>query len=160
MIRRGWLTLLLGLICHVAAIAETISGRVVSIADGDTLTLLQDRTNQQIKVRLAEIDAPEKKQPFGQASRQALADAVFQKVVRVDVIGIDKYGRSIGRILLGGDDINRRQIRTGHAWEYREYLATPEYLDEEERARTRRLGLWADRNPVPPWDWRAEKRRN
>ncbi len=136
--------------------AETIEGEVVAIADGDTLSVLVNRT--QIKVRLAEIDTPEMRQPWGTRARQALADKVFRKTVRVDVSDIDRYGRSIGKIWLDDRDINRELVAGGYAWVYRQYMTDRSLLKDESEAREAGLGLWSQPDPIPPWDWRRGTR--
>ena len=136
--------------------SERVVGEVVGITDGDTLTLLVDRS--QIKVRLAEIDTPERGQPWGTRARQALADMVFRKQVNVEVTDIDRYGRSIGRIWLGDRDINRELVAGGHAWVYRRYMTDNSLLKEEAAAREKAQGLWSMPNPIPPWDWRRGSR--
>ena len=117
--------------------------------NGDTLTLLVDRT--QHKIRLAQIDTPERGQPWGTRASQALADKVFRKDVTVRVSDTDRYGRLIGEIWLGNRDINRELIREGYAWAYRDYLTDRTLLDDEARAKDEGLGLWSAPNPVPPW---------
>ncbi len=139
------------------AAAETLSGRVVGITDGDTLTLLTvDRV--QVKVRLAEIDAPEARQPYGQRAKQALAALAFGREVDVSVVDQDRYGRQVGRVHAGSVDVNAELVRLGSAWVYRRYSRDPALLVLEEEARSARRGLWglpeADRQP--PWEWRAE----
>ena len=134
------------------------SGVVVSILDGDTVEVLVDR--KPVRVRLAEIDAPEKAQAFGTRSRQALAAAVFQQLVTVKTTGLDRYGRTIGTILVDGHSVNRMMVAQGMAWVYRQYLMDRSLLDVEAAARSGRLGLWVDPNPVPPWEWRAAKRNH
>ena len=131
------------------------SGVVVSILDGDTVDVLVDR--KPVRVRLAEIDAPEKAQAFGTRSRQALAAAAFQQLVTVKTSGLDRYGRTIGTILVDGHSVNRMMVAQGMAWAYRQYLVDRSLLDVEATARSGRLGLWVDTNPVPPWEWRAQK---
>lgn len=133
--------------------AEVITGKVVRIADGDTVTILAEG-NQQVTVRLADIDAPEKGQAFGNVARQALADAVFLKDVQVDVVKIDKYGRSVGYVVADGKDVNQMLVRDGYAWVYRQYVTRKSYLQDEEAARNRRTGLWKDTNPKAPWEFR------
>lgn len=145
------LVLILALACSPAF--ATISGRVVGIADGDTLTVLDDK-HQQHKIRLAEIDAPEKKQPFGSRSRQSLADICFQKLASVVEQGRDKYGRTIGRITCAGVDANAEQVRRGMAWVYDRYVTDRSLYRLQDDAKRERRGLWADRDPVPPWRWR------
>jgi endonuclease YncB( thermonuclease family) len=136
----------------------TITGKVVAIADGDTLTVLDDAKVQH-KIRLAGIDAPEKKQAFGSRARQSLGDKVFGQVVRVDVTDVDRYRREVGRIFLGDHFINLEMGRDGFAWRNVRYDKAGEFTDAERGAREKRRGLWADPNPVPPWEYRREKLR-
>lgn len=136
----------------LVAAAADIEGRVVGIADGDTVTVLRER--EQIKVRLAEIDAPEKAQPFGKRSRQSLAELCFQQPVRVEDKGRDRYGRTIGRVWCAGVDANAEQVRRGMAWVYERYVTDQALNTLQTRARSAHSGLWADANPVPPWEWR------
>ena len=136
----------------------TFTCRVVAIADGDTLTVL-DGSNTQYKIRLAGIDAPEKGQPFGTKARENLAAKVFGKVVRVEVIDIDPYHRLAGRIYLGGRFINKEMVRDGAAWRYVQYDRPGEFITAENEARAQGRGLWGTRErPVPPWEWRRAKR--
>lgn len=140
--------------------SESISGRVVSIADGDTLTVL-DAGNRQWRIRLAEIDAPEvghgrgrPGQPFGVNSREALAGLCFRRAAVVTVLETDRYGRSVGRVVCDGQDVNLEQVRSGMAWAYRRYNRRSEILAAEGEARGARRGLWRDAGAVAPWDWR------
>ena len=139
-----------------AGAASELVGRVVAIADGDTLTVLV--TRQQIKVRLTDIDAPERKQPFGTRSRQSLADMCAGKDARIAEQGKDRYGRTLGRVSCAGVDANAEQVRRGMAWVYVRYAPkdSPLYVVEAE-ARAARRGLWQDARPVPPWEWRKRK---
>jgi endonuclease YncB( thermonuclease family) len=137
--------------------ATTLTGKVVGIADGDTLTLLVGKT--QIKVRLEGIDTPERAQPFGRKAGQALAKKVFGKVVQVDDLGKDRYGRTLGIVRLGKRNVNLELVREGWAWWYRKYSPkNKELASAEEAARKAKQGLWADANPIPPWDWRQSER--
>lgn len=147
-----WLAYLLPLLAHAA----DIEGQVVGVADGDTLTVLHKRN--QIKVRLAEIDAPEKAQPFGQRSRQSLADLCFQKPILVEAKGQDRYGRTIGRVRCAGVDANSEQVRRGMAWVYDRYVTDRALYAIQADARADRRGLWADASPLPPWEWRHQTR--
>jgi endonuclease YncB( thermonuclease family) len=133
--------------------AEILEGRVVGVHDGDTVTLLM-AGNRQVKVRLAQIDAPESDQAFGQRSKQSLSDLVFNKTIRVEKETIDKYGRTVGTLLVDGIDANREQIKRGMAWAYRKYLRDPSLLQVEEEARRAKVGLWSEPNPMPPWEYR------
>jgi endonuclease YncB( thermonuclease family) len=146
-----------------ASSASTLTGTVVGISDGDTLTLL-DSAKVQHKVRLAGIDAPEKSQPFGERSKQDLARLAFQKQVTVEWSKLDRYGRVIGKVLVDGDDVCLGQVRAGLAWHYKEYereqspLDRERYSQAEEEARKGRRGLWRDPAPTPPWDFRRSRR--
>jgi endonuclease YncB( thermonuclease family) len=139
------------------ALSEEIKGRVIGIADGDTLTVLVNE-HDQIKVRLAEIDAPEKSQPFGQRSKQSLSDLCFNTEAVLQTTGIDRYGRTLAKVYCSGIDANTEQVKTGLAWAYRKYLHDQSLLELESEARTSKRGLWADNDPVPPWGFRKLKR--
>lgn len=149
------------LLLAVSAHAETIAGRVVAIADGDTLTVL-DALNQQHKIRLAGIDAPEKAQAFGDRSKQSLAGLVFNKNVVVEWDKQDRYGRTVGKILVNGKDANLEQVRVGMAWWYEKYRKEQSASDQriyeqaEQQARAQRVGLWREPAPVEPWLWRKK----
>ena len=127
-----------------------ISGKVVSIHDGDTITILQDK--QQIKVRLFGIDAPEKKQDYGQRSKQFLASLIAGQVVEVEPKGKDRYKRTLGIIYFKGQDINAQMVLNGYAWAYVKYSRI--YADQEKLARENKRGLWQSSNPTTPWEWR------
>lgn len=145
---------LLILLSHFVS-AQELSGRVVGIADGDTFTFLTTE-NRQIKVRLAEIDTPEKAQPYGTKAKQALSDLIFRKEVRVIEADIDRYGRLVGHVYVGNVHVNRRMVQEGMAWVYRQYMNDETLLLDEEQAKSSRLGLWSlpGHDQVPPWEWR------
>ena len=128
------------------------------MSDGDTVTVLGDfgAGRQQQRLRLTEIDTPERRQPWGTRARQALADKVFQRQVRIASQGEDRYGRLLGRIYLDDRDINREMVREGHAWVYRQYSSDIRLLQDEQAARDSQAGLWSlpDAQRVPPWEWR------
>ena len=128
--------------------------RVVGVNDGDTLTCL-DESNQQQKVRLADIDAPELSQDFGKVSREALASMVFGKTVEVVDEGKDRYGRWIGHLSVNGIDVNRQMVATGNAWHYAAYSHDDSLAAVQSQAQTQRIGLWAQPSPQPPWEYRA-----
>lgn len=144
------------------AATHCLSATVVGIADGDTLTLLINDAGRRSekRLRLTEIDTPERAQPWGARARQALADKVFQREVQVASAGEDRYGRLLGRVYLGGRDVNREMVREGHAWVYRRYSSDIWLLDDERHAREARLGLWSlpEAEQVPPWEWRRNGR--
>jgi endonuclease YncB( thermonuclease family) len=127
--------------------------RVVGVTDGDTLTCLT-REKRQVKVRLAQIDAPEKAQPFGERAKQALSGMVFGKEVTIIQRDIDRYGRTVGTVIASGKDVNLAMVESGMAWVYERYATDPAYFEAQDKARSRRIGLWADAHPVKPEEWR------
>ncbi|TAL46182.1 MAG: hypothetical protein EPN91_00780 [Salinibacterium sp.] len=140
-----------------SATAAQLSGRVVNVLDGDTIVVLVGR--DQVRVRLARIDAPERPaQAFSVASRDALASLVAGQAVRVSYSSTDQYGRVIGEVDAGGVNANTQQLRQGWAWVFRTYNKNPLDMALEVQARDRRAGLWADPRPIPPWEWRRAKR--
>ena len=134
-----------------------VSGRVISVADGDTITIIGDG-NTQYKIRLNAIDAPEKSQNFGQKSKQQLSNYVFGKDVTVTWKSKDKYGRVLGTVFVGGKDINLQMVRDGYAHHYKRFDSSPAYAAAETEARQMRRGLWADDNPVEPEKFRHPDR--
>lgn len=144
--------------------ADLLTGRVVAVKDGDTLVVL-DASKSQHTIRLMGIDAPEKRMPFGQRAKQALSDLVYDRTVTVDWNKTDRYGRTIGKVLVGGSDANLQMIRLGMAWHYKQYAREQDvqdrglYAEAETQARSARTGLWVDANPVPPWEFRHRKRQ-
>ncbi|PLK48297.1 thermonuclease family protein [Uliginosibacterium sp. TH139] len=139
------------------------TGNVVGVSDGDTVTIL-DSTNKQHKVRLSGIDAPEKRQSFGTASKENLSNLVFAKVVTVETSKTDRYGREVGKLLVAGQDANLEQVRSGLAWHYKAYEREQPpaerrlYADTEIEAKRLRRGLWDDEMPMPPWEFRKTSR--
>ncbi len=162
----GLSRLIIGLViyalCACSAHAEILSGKVVKIADGDTLSIL-DKSNRQHKIRLIGIDAPERKQPFGTVSRQNLADLVFSKTVTVEWRTQDRYQRILGKVLLDGKDVNLEQIKAGLAWHYKQYdrdqlpADRQFYAEAQKAASLKGIGLWSDPAPVAPWNFRHNK---
>ncbi len=140
--------------------AKNVSGSywVVGVSDGDTLTALS-ASRQRLKCRLYGIDAPEKKQAFGQASKLSLSALSYGRSANIDIVGRDRYGRAICKIAVAGVDINKEQIARGMAWMYRRYAKDRTYSDAEQKAQSRRVGIWRDTEPVPPWDFRRTGRR-
>lgn len=155
----------LGMVMLMAATvtcAAEVVGVVVGIVDGDTIDIV-DQDKVQHRVRLAGIDAPEKRQSFGQQSKKSLSDLVYMKSVVVEFNKRDRYGRLIGKIVIAGVDVNLTQIEKGMAWIYRQYLSELQasdrlqYVNAEAVAKNSRRGLWVDESPVPPWSWRRAK---
>jgi len=148
--------LALALALAVACSAAPAGVEVVAVHDGDTVTVLDGR--EQVRVRLACIDAPEQGQAFGSRARQALAARVMRRHVALAVIDRDDYGRTVARVLLDGEDVNLAMVRAGLAWHYRYHCPDDRALAAAEaEARAERRGLWADARPLPPWDWRRQK---
>ncbi len=154
------LLLVIGLSLWVnLASAQTLVGKVIHVADGDTITVLDNRNNQ-YKIRLSGIDAPEKKQAFGNVSKQSLDDLVYGKEVVVDYNKQDRYGRTVGKVFISDKDVNLEQVKRGLAWFYKKYQneMTLEdrllYLHAQELSERAKLGLWKDREPISPWDFR------
>lgn len=137
----------------VPALAAPLEGKVVAVLDGDTIEVL-DSSKRLHRVRFDGIDAPERGQPFGNRAKSTLSDLVYGKNVRVDTEGPDKYDRTIGRVYIDGRDVGLAMLQAGVAWHYTKYDQSREYAAGEKSARDARTGLWADRNPVPPWEWR------
>ncbi len=143
---------------------EILTGRVVRIADGDTITLL-DATNTQHRIRLQGIDAPESHQDFGEQSKQSLSDMIFDKQVKAVCDKTDQYGRQVCKIMLAEKDIDLEQVRAGMAWHYKDYEREQSpsdresYARAEDEARTAHLGLWSAANPIEPSEFRREEKR-
>jgi ATP-dependent hsl protease ATP-binding subunit hslU len=137
------------ILCYLSLLAYP--AKVIKISDGDTITILTQQ-RKQIKVRFYGIDAPELKQPYGKKSKQFLANLIAGKVVEVEENGKDRYKRTIGTIYLNGADINAQMVANGYAWAYRKF--SKKYTAQESQAKKQRLGLWRDKEPIPPWEWR------
>ena len=129
---------------------------VTGISDGDTAKVELD--GKSVRLRLARIDAPEHQQAWGNRSEQSLRELVYKKLVRIEWREVDRNGRPIVTMTVGGMDVSTEQVRRGMAWVYRAYSMDPELLRLEANAREAKLGLWADPSPVPPWEWRRLKR--
>lgn len=151
--------MLAGCLFALAAAAQggELRGRVVAVMDGDTLAVL-DAGRQEHRIRLAEIDAPEKGQPFGQRSKQSLSGLCFGREAVIEDRGHDRYGRTIGRVSCGGIDTSAEQVRRGMAWVFDRYATDRRLYAIQDEAKAARRGLWSDPAPVPPWDYRAAAR--
>ncbi|WP_415258477.1 thermonuclease family protein [Thauera phenylacetica] len=135
-----------------------LEGRGVAVADGDTFTIL-DSTKRQHRVRLSEIDAPEKGQPFGSRAKQALSDLCFGRVAEIRDTSADRYGRVVGAVYSDGRSANAELVRQGMAWVYVQHARRGSELFIMERdARDANRGVWSDPKPVPPWEWRRGTR--
>ena len=145
------------LLFTLSAQAETLEGKVIKIADGDTLTLLTP-SNQQVKIRLAGVDTPERKQPFGNRAKQALAKLAFQKQALIEVETKDRYGRTVGVVFVASQNLNAELVRQGMAWVYRKYTNDQKLFALEADAKKAKRGLWSSNNPIKPWLWRKGMR--
>ena len=153
-----WALILAAFLTPAGTAGEPFSGRVVGISDGDTIRVMHNGRAE--RVRLWGIDCPESHQPFGTRAKQFTGDLAFGKDVKVLVRDLDRYGRTVGEVVLpGGRSLNRELVRAGLAWWYRQYARGDRELERlEAEARAARRGLWADAHPVPPWEWRREDR--
>lgn len=133
-------------------VGESFSGEVVGVADGDTITVT--RNGEAVRVRLDGVDCPEDHQAFSQSAKEFTSVAVLGKVVTVQVRDVDRYGRLVGRVSYEGRDVSLALVRQGLAWHYKEYSSDSELASAERQARSARLGMWSQRDPVPPWEFR------
>ena len=139
--------------------AETLHGHVIHVADGDTITVLNAQ-HQQLRVRIGGIDAPERRQAFSKQSHENLSRLVRRQITTVEWYKKDRYGRLVGTVYVKGVDVGLEQVRAGLAWHYKRYeneqapQERASYAEAETKARARRIGLWQDKEPVPPWEWR------
>jgi endonuclease YncB( thermonuclease family) len=146
-----------------ASYADQLVGKVIKITDGDTVNVLTN-DNHTHKIRLSGIDAPEKKQAFGNRSKQALMDLIYGKTVSVEFNKLDKYQRAVGKVTFNGQDVNLRQIKLGLAWHYKKYEKEQDvedrsiYANAEYLAQRDKVGLWYDASPIAPWDFRKQRR--
>ena len=152
---------MLMLVSSSAITAAEHRGVVVGVTDGDTITLL-DSDNKQRKIRLAGIDAPERRQPFSDRAKQHLADLSFKKQATLDCFKTDQYKRKICRVWVQGKDVSLAQVRAGLAWHYKRFESEQtsseraDYARAEDDARALRIGLWQSERPVPPWEFRRK----
>lgn len=148
----------------VFASASDLIGKIVGVSDGDTATMLIDAPAGKltVKIRLAQIDAPEKAQPWGQKSKQALSDLIFNKVIRAQVETKDRYGRVVANLYDGNVWINEHMVATGNAWMYRQYSNNAQIEKAESLARQQGVGLWSlpETERVAPWEWRHKEKSN
>ncbi len=140
------------LIISALVAAPAFADQVIGVADGDTLTVLHD--GKSLKIRLGNIDAPEKKQAFGERSKQSLSDMCYRKDATYSVQSIDRYGRTVAVVKCGDVEVNRAQIERGFAWVYERYNKDLSLLALQDETKEKRMGLWADASPTPPWDFR------
>lgn len=153
---RKYIVPLLGILFSGSLFAAEIQGKVIRVLDGDTIEVLQEQ--QPVRVRLLNIDAPEKKQPFGRWSTNQLKSLLAGQSVTVSYTQTDRYGRVLGRVVTAnGTEANRQQVLKGAAWVYDKYNTDNSLPALQREAQTQKRGLWADNQPVPPWEWRHKK---
>lgn len=150
--------IILSLLLASPGLAGEFSGSVVGVLDGDTIKVVHD--HQEERIRLSGIDCPEKGQAYGQRAKQATSERVFGKAVTLQTFGKDRYGRTIADVILpDGDNLNQILVKEGMCWWYRKYAPGNMVLAElETEARRKRMGLWAEAQPIPPWQWRGSRR--
>jgi endonuclease YncB( thermonuclease family) len=137
--------------------ATSFSGQVVRVLDGDTIEVLHAEKAE--RIRLSEIDSPEKGQPFGQAAKTFVLKIAAGKIVTLNANTIDRYARIVGEVILpGGLNLNAHLVANGYAWHYKYYSDDTALAQLETNDRARKVGLWVEPNPVPPWEWRRGKR--
>ena len=129
--------------------------KIKKIVDGDTVHVFYQ--DEVYKIRLTEIDAPERDQPYGSNSTEYLKSLLKEGMVDVDISGTDRYGRKLGRLYWRGKDINRELVSAGYAWVYDQYVTDNSFYENQSKARNSKKGLWEDQNPLEPWNWRKLK---
>lgn len=155
---RKLLILIMTLFIVTLSFATTIKGKVIKVADGDTITILEENGDK-TRVRFYGIDAPEKKQNYGIKSLDVLKNLIDKKEVEIEVKDKDQYGRVVGIVYYDKMNINLYMLETGNAWWYKQYSKhNIEFKTAEEKAKLEKLGLWKEKNPTPPWIYRKEKR--
>lgn len=144
------------------AAGDVINGKVVSVTDGDTIKVLvvTEEKREQVTIRLEGIDAPETGQSFGTKAKQALATKIFNKDVRVEVTGEDKYHRTLGWVYLDPDNINEWMVSHGWAWHFKKYNDSEKLAAIEVEAKEAKAGLWAEENALAPWEYRDRQQAN
>lgn len=151
-------TFILSFFLSVALYSQAYNGKVISILDGDTVIVIEN--GNQTKLRLAEIDCPEKGQPFGNNAKSFTAEKIFGKIITYVVTDTDRYGRLIATIYYGEgkNNLNEELVKNGLAWHYKRYSASRRLSQLEYRAKLNKVGLWADKNPIEPAQWRKNKK--
>ena len=145
-----------GLLISQISNAEYLESlKIKKIVDGDTVHVFYQ--DELYKIRLTEIDAPERDQPYGNNSTEYLKSLLKEGMVDVDISGTDRYGRKLGRLYWRGMDINRELVSAGYAWVYDQYVTDNSFYENQSKARNSKKGLWEDQNPLEPWNWRKLK---
>jgi micrococcal nuclease len=146
---------------NVYSSQSSFTGQTIDVADGDTITVL-NQNNESVKIRLAGIDTPEGSQVYGNQAKQFVVSKVSGKRVRIVPDTIDQYGRTVALVFINGENLNEQIVANGNGWVYRKYCTADfcnDWLKLEKTARDAQIGLWEEKNPQPPWEWRAEHRK-
>ena len=152
-----YLYLILALLFSCQLFSEMVSGKVISVKDGDTIEILYQ--NQALRIRLYGVDAPEKDQDFGQKAKMFTSQLAFSKIVKADIKNKDMYGRSVAEVFLpNGKSLNKELVKNGFAWHYKEYSKDEDLANLEIEAQNKKAGLWSSKNPQAPWEFRKEKK--
>lgn len=164
MLRHRLFVFLVLLLIATRVPAETLTGRIIGVSDGDTITLL-DSERVSHKIRVAGIDAPEKQQPFGVKAKTSLSGLAYNRTAEAECRKIDRYRRKVCVVFVSGKDVGLEQIKAGMAWWYQQYAKEQtrqeriDYERAESLAMQHRYGLWNSKNPMPPWEWRRNGRQ-
>lgn len=136
--------------------STSFTGKVIKVTDGDTIVVLT-KEKKQVKIRLEAIDCPESKQAFGNKAKQAVSELCFKKEVTIIKSGEDRYGRTLGFVVVGNVNVNKELLKRGLAWHYKYFNKDEELAELEATARKNKVGLWSESNPIAPWDFRRKK---
>ena len=147
------------LLISISTYSAEIIGKVIGVSDGDTITVSDDMDQGKFRIRLDKIDAPEKKQAFGNIAKQYLSSLVFGKKVSIRYKSIDHYGRISGIVFLDGTEINLQMVQNGYAWHYSHFDQTPAYIEAEKQARSKKKGLWQAPVPINPYQFRKQNKK-
>lgn len=149
------ISLLFTFFFYAILLGQNISGKVVAVIDGDTIIILDDSKNTH-KIRLANIDCPEKNQPFGKKAKWFVSNLIYKKRVQIQTIGKDRYHRYIGNVYFDNKNISEELLKNGLAWHYRKYSKSKKLQNLEDKAKEKKLGLWSEKNPIEPYWWRKK----
>jgi len=151
-------TFFLLILFSLLTITESFNAKVIGVYSGDSIVVTMS-DGKQLKVRMEGIDCPELDQPYGDSAKMATVSLCFKKNVRIDKVGLDTYGRTLGFVYVGDISLNKELIRLGLAWHYKQYSDDPELAKLEDEARLNKVGLWRQSNPQAPWDFRHDKKK-
>lgn len=149
---------IISILLSITLLSFTLKGKVIRASDGDTIVVL-DSTNTQHRIRLDGIDCPEKGQPFGNKATLFVKNLVAGKEVVVEWKKKDRYGRILGYVFIDSTNINKELLRNGLAWHYRFFNKDEELAELEEHAKSKKINIWSEKNPIVPYMWRKNKKR-